>query len=257
MGNLHQGHASLCRLARKVARHSVVTTFTDPKQFGPNEESDHRPRMTDTDEQLLRSVSCDLLYRPDPAEIYPNGLLNAVHIEVPGYTDLLCGALNPGHFESLVSVASRLFNIVQPDIVVLGEKDFQQLVVIRRMVEELKMPINVVAAPTVRAPDGVALSTRNQYLSPEERELAPSIYAEVCKVAEAIEMGSGSLSEIMQLESKSRATLREAGFVVDYFSVVSVSTLRKPSISESDLVVMCSARLGRTRLIDNKRCTRL
>lgn len=257
MGNLHEGHLALCRLARKVTRHFIVSTFESPMSFGPNEDFDHQPRTPERDEQLLKSVNCDLLYRPDPREIFPHGLLNAVHIEVPGYTDILCGALRPGHFEALVSVANRLFNVVQPDIAVLGEKDFQQLVVIRRMVEELKMPINIVAAPTVRTPDGLAMSSRNQYLSDDERRLAPRIYEELRKVAEAIEMGAGSLSEIMQLESKSRAVLRDDGFNVDYFSVVSVHTLRKPSISESDLVVMCSARLGRARLIDNKRCTRL
>ena len=123
-------------------------------------------------------------------------MLNSVHIEVPGYTDILCGAVRPEHFESLVSVVNRLFNIVQPDVAVLGEKDFQQLVVVRRMVDELKMPINVVAAPTVRTADGLAMSSRNDYLNEEERKLAPRIYEELCKVAEAIEMGAGSLSEI-------------------------------------------------------------
>jgi pantoate--beta-alanine ligase len=257
MGNLHDGHLGLCRLARKVTRHYIVSAFESPMQFGPNDDFDHHPRTPERDEQLLKSVNCDLLYRPDPHEIYPHGLLNSVHIEVPGYTDILCGAVRPGHFEALVSVINRLFNIVQPDIAVLGEKDFQQLVVVRRMVEELKMPINVVAAPTVRTADGLAMSSRNQYLTEEERRLAPRVYEELCKVAEAIEMGAGSLSEIMQLESKSRAALREDGFTVDYFTVASVHTLRKPGISESDLVVLGSARLGKARLIDNKRCTRL
>lgn len=179
MGNLHEGHLALCRLARKVTRHLVVSTFESPMSFGPNEDFDHQPRTPERDEQLLKSVNCDLLYRPDPREIFPHGLLNAVHIEVPGYTDILCGALRPGHFEALVSVANRLFNVVQPDIAVLGEKDFQQLVVIRRMVEELKMPINIVAAPTVRTPDGLAMSSRNQNLSDDERRLAPRIYEEL------------------------------------------------------------------------------
>jgi pantoate--beta-alanine ligase len=257
MGNLHDGHLGLCRLARKVTRHYIVSAFESPMQFGPNEDFDHHPRTPERDEQLLKSVNCDLLYRPDPHEIYPHGLLNSVHIEVPGYTDILCGAVRPGHFEALVSVINRLFNIVQPDIAVLGEKDFQQLVVIRRMVEELKMPINIVAAPAVRTADGLAMSSRNQYLTEDERRLAPRIYEELCKVTEAIEMGAGSLSEIMQLESKSRAALREDGFTVDYFTVASVHTLRKPGISESDLIVLCAARLGKARLIDNKRCTRL
>jgi len=186
MGNLHDGHLGLCRPARKVTRHYVVSAFESPMQFGPNDDFDHHPRTPERGEQLLKSVNCDLLYRPDPHEIYPQGLLNSVHIEVPGYTDLLCGAVRPGHFEALVSVTNRHFNIVQPDVAVLGEKDFQQLVVIRRMVEELKMPINVVAAPSVRTTDGLAMSSRNQYLTEDERPLAPRIYEELCKVAEAI-----------------------------------------------------------------------
>ena len=257
MGNLHDGHLALCRLARKVTRHCVVSTFVNPMQFGPNEDFNHYPRTPDKDEVLLRSVACDLLYRPNPDEIYPNGLLNAVRVEVPGLTDILCGEQRPGHFEGVASVVNRLLNIVQPHIAVFGEKDFQQLAVVRRMVDELKIPVNIVGAPTVRTPDGLAMSSRNQYLSDEERRLAPRIYEELCKVAEAIELGQGSLSEIMQLESKSRAALTEDGFKVDYFTVASVTTLRKPSISESDLVVLCAARIGRARLIDNKRCTRL
>lgn len=176
---------------------------------------------------------------------------------MPGLADVLCGGLRPGHFEALAGTVNRLFNIVQPDIAIFGEKDFQQLVLIRRMVEELRMPINVVGAPVVRTPDGLAMSSRNQYLGEEERKVAPRIYEELSKVAEAIETESPALSEIMQLESKSRAALTAEGFRVDYFSVVSINSLRKPSISESDLVVMCSARLGQTRLIDNKRCTRI
>ena len=257
MGNLHDGHLALCRLARKVTRHYIVSAFVNPMQFGPNEDFNHYPRTPEQDEQLLKSVQCDLLYRPTAEEIYPHGLLNAVRIEVPGLTDVLCGATRPGHFEGVASVVNRLFNIVQPDVAVFGEKDFQQLAIVRRMVEDLKMTINVIGAPTVRTPDGLAMSSRNQYLTEEERKIAPRIYEELCKVAEAIEIGQGSLSEIMQLESKSRAALKQDGFEVDYFSVASVNTLRKPSISESDLVVLCAARLGKARLIDNKRCTRL
>lgn len=257
MGNLHDGHLALCRLARKVTRHYVVSAFVNPMQFGPNEDFDHYPRTPEKDEDLLRSVQCDLLYRPAVEEIYPNGLLNAVRVEVPGLTDILCGESRPGHFGGVASVVNRLLNIVQPHVAVFGEKDFQQLAIVRRMVDELKIPVNIVGAPTVRTADGFAMSSRNQYLSDDERALAPRMYEELCKVAEAIELGQGSLSEIMQLEAKARAALTADGFAVDYFSTVSVNTLRKPSISESDLVVMCAARLGKARLIDNKRCTRL
>lgn len=257
MGNLHDGHLALCRLARKVTRHYVVSTFVNPMQFGPNEDFAHYPRTPEKDEDLLRSVHCDLLYRPDAEEIYPNGLLNAVRVEVPGLTDILCGESRPGHFEGVASVVNRLLNIVQPHVAVFGEKDFQQLAIVRRMVDELKIPVNIVGAPTVRTAEGLAMSSRNQYLGEDERKLAPRIYEELCKVAEAIELGQGSLSDIMQLESKARAALAADGFAVDYFNVVSVNTLRKPSIYESDLVVLCAARLGKARLIDNKRCTRL
>lgn len=257
MGNLHEGHLGLCRLARKVSRHYIVSAFVNPMQFGPNEDFNHYPRTPDDDEVRLRSVDCDVLFRPNPDEIYPNGLSSAVRVEVPELSEILCGAVRPGHFQGVTSVVNRLLNIVQPDIAVFGEKDFQQLTIIRRMVDELMMPVKIVGAPTVRAPDGLAMSSRNQYLSKEQRDLAPRIYEELCKVAEAIETGSGSYSEIMALESKARKALTDDGLEVDYFSVVSINTLRKPSISESDLVVMCSARLGKARLIDNKRCTRL
>ena len=257
MGNLHDGHLALCRLARKVTRHYVVSAFVNPMQFGPNEDFNHYPRTPEKDEDLLRSVSCDILYRPAADEIDPNGLLNAVRIEVPGLTDILCGESRPGHFSGVASVVNRLLNIVQPNVAVFGEKDFQQLVIVRRMVDELKIPVNIVGAPTVRTADGLAMSSRNQYLTEDERKLAPRIYEELCTVAEAIDLGQGSLSEIMQLESRARAALVADGFTVDYFSVVSVNTLRKPSISESDLVVVCAARIGKARLIDNKRCTRL
>jgi pantoate--beta-alanine ligase len=172
--------------------------------------------------------------------------------------DVLCGARRPGHFEGVLNVCNRLFNIVEPDVALFGEKDFQQLTIIKRMVQDLHMPIVIVAGPTVRAPDGLAISSRNQYLDEDDRKrLGPRIYEELCKAAEAIEAGSGSLTEILEIESKARAALTEDGFEVEYFSVVSVNTLHKPSISESDLVIMCAAKLGRARLIDNKRCTRL
>ena len=257
MGNLHEGHIALCRLARQVTRHLVASAFVNPMQFGPNEDFNHYPRTPQKDEDLLRAASCDLLYRPQAEEIYPNGLVNAVRVEIPGLTDILCGAHRPGHFEGVASVVARLLNIVQPHVAVFGEKDFQQLVIVRRMVDELRLPVNIVGGPTVRSAEGLALSSRNQYLTEEELKIAPNIYTELCEVAEAIDLGHGSLSDILQLESRGRARLTALGFAVDYFSVVSVNTLRKPSISESDLVVLCAARLGKARLIDNKRCTRL
>lgn len=252
MGNLHDGHLGLCRLARKVTRHYVVSAFNDPMQFGPNEDFDHRPRTPERDEQLLKSVNCDLLYRPDPKEIYPHGLLNAVHIEVPGFTDILCGAVRPAHFETLVSVVNRLFNIVQPDIAVFGEKDFQQLAVIRRMVEELKMPINIVAAPTVRTADGLAMSSRNQYLSDPERARAPAIYAQLRRAVSAV----GGGAPVPEAEAEGRDALRALGFGVDYFAVRRAADLDPVGAADTDLVALVAARLGRARLIDNVRFQR-
>jgi pantoate--beta-alanine ligase len=258
MGNLHEGHSALIRQARKAARFTVVSTFVNPMQFGPNEDFNHYPRTPEADEEVLRRVGCDLLYRPLVEEIYPRGLKNAVNVAVPGLTDVLCGAKRPGHFEGVLNVCNRLFNIVQPDVAIFGEKDFQQLTIIKRMVEELHMPVVIAAGPTVRAPDGLAISSRNQYLDEDDRKrIAPRLYEEITKAAEAIESGSGSLTDLLEIESKARNALTKDGFEVDYFSIVSINTLHKPSISESDLVVMGAATLGRARLIDNKRCTRL
>jgi len=251
MGNLHDGHLALCRLARKVTRHYVVSAFVNPMQFGPNEDFNHYPRTPTRDSELLTAAGCDLLFEPDAKEIYPHGHLNATRIDVPGLTDILCGAFRPGHFAGVGSVVARLFNIVQPNLAIFGEKDFQQLAVIRRMVSDLQIPVEIIGAPTVRAPDGLALSSRNQYLSPEERALAPRLYRELVRVAELLKAGQNSREQIARHEAESRAALKEEGFKVEYFSVRSAETLHAPSLSTEQMVILVAARLGRARLIDN------
>ena len=255
MGNLHDGHMALLRLARKKAKRVVSSTFVNPMQFGPNEDFNHYPRTPARDSELLTAAGCDLLFEPDAKEIYPNGHLNATRIEVPGLTDILCGAFRPGHFAGVASVVARLFNIVQPTMAIFGEKDFQQLAVIRCMVADLQIPVEIIGAPTVRAPDGLALSSRNQYLLPEERALAPRLYQELMRVAELLKGGQSSREDIALHEAESRAALKAAGFVVEYFSVRSAETLHAPSLSTEQMVILVAARLGRARLIDNVQVT--
>jgi len=251
MGNLHDGHAALLRLARKKAKRVVSSTFVNPMQFGPNEDFNHYPRTPIRDKDLLAAGGCDLLFEPDAQEIYPLGHLNATRIDVPGLGDILCGAFRPGHFAGVASVVARLFNIVQPNLAVFGEKDFQQLAVIRRMVADLQIPVKIISAPTVRAPDGLALSSRNQYLLPDERALAPRLYQELIRVAELLKAGQSSREDIARHEEQSRAALKTAGFNVEYFSVRSAETLHAPSLSTEKMVILVAARLGRARLIDN------
>jgi pantoate--beta-alanine ligase len=251
MGNLHDGHMALLRLARRNAKRVVASTFVNPMQFGPNEDFNHYPRTPSRDSELLSAAGCDLLFQPDAKEIYPQGHMNATRIHVPELTDILCGAVRPGHFAGVASVVARLFNIVQPNVAIFGEKDFQQLAVIRRMATDLQIPVQIIGAPTVRAPDGLALSSRNQYLLPAERELAPRLYQELTRVADLLRAGESSREDIARHEAQSGAALDADGFNVEYFSVRSAETLRAPSLSTERKVVLVAARLGKARLIDN------
>jgi len=177
MGNLHAGHVSLIERAAQHGDRFVASIFVNPMQFGPNEDFAHYPRTPARDAEMLAAAGCDLMFMPDVAEIYPAGAGRATSVEVPELSTILCGEFRPGHFEGVATVVARLFNIVQPDVAVFGEKDFQQLTVIRRMTADLCLPIEIVGAPTVREPDGLAMSSRNQYLTEEERALAPRIFS--------------------------------------------------------------------------------
>lgn len=248
MGNLHDGHFSLVTLARKHADRVVVSSFVNPTQFGPNDDYARYPRTPDQDRAGLIAAGCDLLFFPQVAEMYPYGIEACVRIHVPVITDELDGQFRPGHFDGVATVVTRLFNAVQPDAVVLGSKDFQQLQTIRYLVRDLAMPIEIVAAPTRREADGLAMSSRNQYLSVKERERAPLIHRTLLQMQRA--MMAGARMEKIEVEALSG--LQAAGFRVDYVELRRVADLKRPLENQKQgLVALIAARLGSTRLIDN------
>ena len=202
---------------------------------------------------MLEEAGCDLMFQPDVGEMYPSSPQIATRVEVPGLSDILCGEFRPGHFAGVATVVAKLFSIVQPDVAVFGEKDFQQLTVIRRLVVDLCLPVRIVGAPTMREADGLAMSSRNQYLEPPERERAPLIHAALQRVVARIAAGDADLAA---LEREGAESLARAGFRVDYFSVRRVEDLLAPGPGDRDLVVLAAARLGRARLIDNLRASR-
>ena len=248
MGNLHLGHVSLIEAARRHGDRFVASIFVNPMQFGPNEDFAHYPRTPAQDARMLTEAGCDLMFMPDVAEIYPNGSDRATRIEVPGLSSVLCGEFRPGHFEGVATVVAKLFHIVEPDAAVFGEKDFQQLTLIRRMVADLCMPVTVIAAPTVREPDGLAMSSRNQYLTEEERRKAPIIHQTLLAAVERLRAGERAFAEI---EREGTEALEGAGLRPDYFAVRRADDLSDPEDGTKHLVVLTAARLGRARLIDN------
>jgi pantoate--beta-alanine ligase len=248
MGNLHAGHFSLVRLARMRADRVVASVFVNPTQFGPNEDFDRYPRTLAQDQAGLAEHDCDLLFAPDVPTMYPFGPGNTVSLRVPQITETLEGAHRVGHFDGVATVVCKLFNLVQPDLAVFGQKDFQQLKVIERMVRDLALPVKVIGAPTQRAEDGLALSSRNQYLSPEERALAPRIHATLVQMRGLLAKGHA----VNVVEQAAGAQLERVGFVPDYVAIRRAEDLMPPSADErSGLVGLVAARLGTTRLIDN------
>jgi len=250
MGNLHAGHMSLLAAARYRADRVLASIFVNPLQFGQGEDYSQYPRTPDDDLRLLAEAQCDAVFMPGVAELYPDGGRQATLVSVRGLDDILCGEFRPGHFDGVATVVAKLFGIVQPDLAVFGEKDFQQFLVVSRMTADLAIPVEIVGAPTVRAPDGLALSSRNRYLNPEERARAPVIHRALQATVERLAAGERDLAG---LEAAGRATLEGAGLKVDYFAVRSARTLATPRPGEHDLVVLTAARLGRARLIDNLR----
>jgi pantoate--beta-alanine ligase len=248
MGNLHAGHQSLIRLARARAERVVASVFVNPTQFGPNEDFERYPRSLVQDQAALADADCDLLFAPDVGTIYPYGAANSVSLRVPQITEVLEGAHRPGHFDGVATVVCKLFNLVQPDLAVFGQKDFQQLKVIERMVRDLSLPVKVIAAPTLRAEDGLALSSRNQYLSAAERARAPVIHETLLTMAGLLGQGH----PWQALEQVADARLRRAGFEPDYTVIRRADDLAEPADGQRDgLVALVAARLGSTRLIDN------
>ncbi len=248
MGNLHAGHLALVKQAQQQADRVVVTIFVNPTQFGVGEDFSSYPRTLERDTRLLTQAEVDLLFAPGVEQLYPGGQCDGTYVEVPGLSGILCGASRPGHFRGVATVVTKLFNAVQPDIALFGEKDYQQLLVIRRMTRELCLPVDIIAVPTVRESDGLALSSRNGYLTEEQRERAPLLYKSLLSCKEQIFSGKRDYASLV---SQAEADLLAAGFEPDYFEVRRADNLAEPTIDTHELVILAAARLGQTRLIDN------
>lgn len=248
MGNLHEGHLALVAEAKKRAQHIIVSIFVNPMQFGEGEDFEDYPRTLDEDRKKLIEAGVDLLFAPSVETVYPAGKDSQTRVEVPDISDLLCGASRPGHFVGVATVVCKLFNMVQPDLALFGEKDFQQLMVIRRMVADLAIPIEIVGLKTVREADGLAKSSRNGYLTPEQRTLAPRLFETLQQTADALARGE---RDFAQLEERAKKSLTSAGFRPDYYAIRSADNLEPPRQQDTRLVVLAAAYLGATRLIDN------
>lgn len=248
MGNLHAGHLHLIEIAKQHADLVVVSIFVNPMQFGPQEDFTQYPRTLEQDLAELEKMNVDFAFCPGVGEMYPETLSQQTKIFVPEWSDILCGQFRPGHFAGVTTVVNKLFNIIRPDCAVFGQKDFQQLFLIQRMVYDLCMPIKILAAQTVRAHDGLALSSRNQYLSAEERVRAPCIYETLKQTAEAII--SGNLN-FKWLEENASHALNEKNFSLDYFSIRDRHSLQPANNETQNFVILTAAKLGSTRLIDN------
>jgi pantoate--beta-alanine ligase len=247
MGNLHSGHFSLVELARAHADRVVASVFVNPTQFGPNEDYARYPRTPEQDARGLEAAGCDLLWLPSVETMYPFGPDAAVRMRVPGITDVLDGAHRPGHFDGVVTVVSRLFNQVQPDVSAFGRKDYQQLAVIRYFVRDLAFPVELLAGETRRESDGLAMSSRNQYLGEAERRVAPELHRALQAMREAFRGGA----PLEQVEADAHRRLEAAGFVVDYAEIRDAALGQVYAASAGPFVALVAARLGATRLIDN------
>ena len=245
MGNLHQGHLNLVREAKKLCDVVVVSIFVNPIQFGPNEDFDSYPRTLEQDQRLLAEVGCDIVFAPSVEQMYGNSP-RLTNITVSDITNDLCGLQRPGHFDGVAVVVTKLFNIVQPNFAFFGEKDYQQLAVIRQFVRDLNMPLEVMGVAIARAEDGLALSSRNCYLSEENRQKAPTIYQSLKAAEQSLQAGT-ALADVL---ANIKATLTQAGFVVDYVEA-RTPALQKMDAFDQDVVLFVAAKLGATRLIDN------
>lgn len=248
MGNLHAGHLSLVSRARELGDRVVVTIFVNPMQFGEGEDLDAYPRTPREDALQLEAAGVDLLFCPQEEEVYPHGRAGQTFVEVPGISDILCGASRPGHFRGVATIVAKLFNLVQPDVACFGEKDYQQLTVLRRMASDLNMPVELIGVPTMREADGLAMSSRNGYLSVEERQIAPGLYQTLLRIGERLKQGERDLE---RLENDAAKQLAQSGLRPDYISIRRADNLGLPAIEDRKLVILAAAYLGRARLIDN------
>ncbi|RLA44289.1 MAG: pantoate--beta-alanine ligase [Gammaproteobacteria bacterium] len=248
MGNLHEGHLQLIRLARENCDVVVASIFVNPLQFGLNEDWEKYPRTFEDDVRKLAGEGCDCLFYPDENEIYPNGMADQTRVVVPTMTDILCGASRPGHFEGVTTVVSKLLHIVQPDKAIFGIKDFQQLAVIRRMVEDLCIPVDIVGAPIARDHDGLALSSRNSFLLDDERSQVKILYETLCWCREQIADGGRDFALLEELATEK---LEKGGFRVDYVSIRNSKSLERAAHDDKEVTILGAMYASGARLIDN------
>lgn len=247
MGNLHAGHLSLVKQAGEEAEIVVVSIFVNPMQFGPREDYEKYPRTPEEDRRQLKTAGVHHLFFPETTLMYPSGMEEHTRVIVPGLSDILCGASRPGHFIGVATVVLKLLNLVQPDIAVFGEKDYQQLVLIRRLAADLCLPVKILGGGTVRESDGLAISSRNRYLSDKERHAAPALHQALLTSQGQLQAGN---RDFKALEAAGRLALEQAGFAVDYYTIRSQADLQEASLACQNMVVLAAASLGNTRLID-------
>jgi pantoate--beta-alanine ligase len=248
MGNLHRGHLRLAEEARKKADIVVASIFVNPLQFGPDEDLDAYPKTLEADIAALAANQVDLLFTPKTEDIYPRGLEQQTFVEVPGLSYMICGASRPGHFRGVATIVSKLFNMVQPNMAFFGEKDFQQLQIIRAMVTDLSINVSIYGVSTEREADGLAMSSRNNYLTNEQRQLAPILYQKLGELADLIQSGRRDFSKLIQ---SYKTELNQQGFKTDYLEIRAADTLLQPGHEDEHLVILAAAFMGNTRLIDN------
>ncbi|MEG3767720.1 pantoate--beta-alanine ligase [Alteromonas sp. 14N.309.X.WAT.G.H12] len=248
MGNLHEGHLQLVRAAKRQCDVVVVSIFVNPMQFGQNEDLDAYPRTLSEDKEKLQALGVEAVFLPSVSEMYPRGLAKQTFVEVPGLSNILCGASRPGHFRGVATIVCKLFNMVSPDMAFFGEKDFQQLQVIRLMTQDLSLPIDIVGVPIERQENGLALSSRNGYLNEQQRAIAPSLYQLLTELKDHIVNGNREYSQLIDTYT---TKIEQAGFVPDYLVVRDADNLSEADTNTAHLVILVAAYLGDTRLIDN------
>ena len=248
MGNLHDGHIELVKLARKTNDVVVCSIFVNNLQFGLNQDWDKYPRTLEKDCEKLKSVSCEVLFHPDENQMYPNGLDSQTRVICPSMTDILCGASRPEHFEGVTTVVSKLLNIIQPNELILGRKDFQQMAILRRMIEDLCFPVNIIEANIYREADGLAMSSRNSFLTVAEKCKASQLYESLNWVVQMIRSGNKDFNFLQKEASKQ---INRAGFRTDYISVCNSKTLEMAAVDDIDITVLGAMYSSSARLIDN------
>jgi pantoate--beta-alanine ligase len=254
MGNLHEGHLQLVRLAQAAAQDVMVSIFVNPLQFGVGEDYQQYPRTLAADCEKLATLGVSFVFAPNVAELYPHGEHNSTQVMVPHLGELLCGISRPHHFQGVTTIVCKLFNLIQPDYAIFGEKDYQQLTIIKQMVTDLYLPVSIIAAPIIRESDGLALSSRNQYLTPEQRQRAPVLYQTLLDIVARIKQGENNR---IGLEQMAKAQLKQANFEPDYVRICHPLTLAEADLQvETAVRILAAAKLGQTRLIDNVAFTR-